>query len=1517
MGQDAEPILMNVLPGQTEAWAYARPLPEAAGPDEVAEEVPAHTDSRMFYSIWFDVQNVCTERHSTLVAVPDFNPANSPYVRALWTMGDGTTYDLPIPANDPRLSFNWMHTLHRYQTPGFYNITLTLFEANNTSKTVTRLIEAKVRPGRPGLQDTVDRCLGSTPIPLSGSPTGTNSLVWYVSRTPPAVGFDGSPTAPTPQTGQSGFFQYYVAHVGTNQCESDWDTVTVVITGRPNAPTPSPVTYCEDATALSLAGSVATIPFRSQLRWFLTNDPSEAALPTAPVPATDAGAVPGRSYYVSLRSTVGCGESPRSEVVVTIHPRPAMPVVAGMDACQGSSGVPLPNVTPLVGHSLRWWGAQATGGNWTSVSQPANASAIGTSNYYVSQVRQSNGCESRRAAIPVTIHPNPSAAISGNLVICQDAAAPQVQFTAAGGAAPYTFSYRIDGGAIQTATSDPGGTTASVVVPTAIPRVAMYQIVGMADSYGCGQGGSPSMTVRVLAKPTATLGGSNEACELASASLNFTGALGLPPYTFTYAIDNGAAQTLISAPTSSVAALSPSTAASGTFVYRLQKVSYTSGGATCEQDLSQDHPFNVLPSPTLTASIPGHTGTDLLLCQQSTSPSVRITVTNGLSPYVVNYRYQGAAQTANLTPGQSELTFPIPTDVAGRHDFELTEVRDARGCRRTYPGTRASVSILALPDATIAGTRDLCMFAGNTPVTFTGSGGKAPYTFTYALNGAPDQNLSSGTGAMAVVSAPSDQSGSFVYRLVSVSYQDGITCTKNVTGSATVTVNPSPVAPSVIPGAFCLGTAGAALPTVSPLPGHTLRWYGTSATGGAFSATVPVPSTAAAGLTNFYVSQHNTATGCESQRAELGVRIHPLPSGTIGGGTVLCQSAPEPGLLLTGAGGTAPYTFAYRLNGTDATAVSPAGSVSATLSVPTGGAGNFTYQLVGVTDANGCRQDQPSTSLFRILATPDALLSAPAETCEGSTANVTFNAGVGQAPFTFTYSLNNGPERTALSANGGNSASVAVPTMAAGPQTFRLLRVAYTDVATCSRDLTQQAVVAVNPLPDASASIRGQTGDRLLLCQDAPAADILFRAVNGTAPYRFTYRLNGGTAQTATPPTGDSLVIRIATDAASTYRYDLVGIADAKGCERPLTGNATIRIVRNPDASVADGATLCEKDAEPYITFKGTGGMAPYTFTYDVDGGTALRINSPAGADTVSLRAPTAVPGRFTYRLRQVSYTDGITCSKDLSLEAVIKINDLPRGTLTDAPAGIEVCQGQPDPLIRFSGEGGNAPYTFQYRRNGQVLTGKGNPLSVYHPTGTVGLTRYELMEVSDANGCRQAAAGQRQVTVWPTPVVDAGPDRTSLDGRPVTLQGSASNGTGLQYRWSPSTALNDATSPTPVATPMQTTRYLLRVTNDKGCADTSSMEVRVLFKPVIPNTFTPNGDGYNDRWEILHLDAYPDPILEVYSDRGQLLMRSIGTYRPWDGTYRGMPLPAGTYYYVLFARSGREKIAGYVTLLR
>jgi gliding motility-associated-like protein len=93
-------------------------------------------------------------------------------------------------------------------------------------------------------------------------------------------------------------------------------------------------------------------------------------------------------------------------------------------------------------------------------------------------------------------------------------------------------------------------------------------------------------------------------------------------------------------------------------------------------------------------------------------------------------------------------------------------------------------------------------------------------------------------------------------------------------------------------------------------------------------------------------------------------------------------------------------------------------------------------------------------------------------------------------------------------------------------------------------------------------------------------------------------------------------------------------------------------------------------------------------------------------------------------------------------------------------------------------------------------------------------------------------------------------------------------------------------------------------------------MIVKVLYKPVIPNTFTPNNDGVNDKWIIEHLDSYPGAIVEVYNSVGALVFRSVGYNLPWDGSYKGTILPLGTYYYVIDPKNGRAKISGFVTIL-
>jgi len=86
----------------------------------------------------------------------------------------------------------------------------------------------------------------------------------------------------------------------------------------------------------------------------------------------------------------------------------------------------------------------------------------------------------------------------------------------------------------------------------------------------------------------------------------------------------------------------------------------------------------------------------------------------------------------------------------------------------------------------------------------------------------------------------------------------------------------------------------------------------------------------------------------------------------------------------------------------------------------------------------------------------------------------------------------------------------------------------------------------------------------------------------------------------------------------------------------------------------------------------------------------------------------------------------------------------------------------------------------------------------------------------------------------------------------------------------------------------------------------------------MIPNTFTPNNDGINDKWVIKYLNDYPDARVEVFTRTGQLVFRSSKGYAtPWDGTKGGKALPFDTYYYIMEPGFGRDPITGYVTIIK
>jgi len=84
-----------------------------------------------------------------------------------------------------------------------------------------------------------------------------------------------------------------------------------------------------------------------------------------------------------------------------------------------------------------------------------------------------------------------------------------------------------------------------------------------------------------------------------------------------------------------------------------------------------------------------------------------------------------------------------------------------------------------------------------------------------------------------------------------------------------------------------------------------------------------------------------------------------------------------------------------------------------------------------------------------------------------------------------------------------------------------------------------------------------------------------------------------------------------------------------------------------------------------------------------------------------------------------------------------------------------------------------------------------------------------------------------------------------------------------------------------------------------------------------IPNTFTPNGDGINDTWNIKYLEFYPNCTVEVYNRWGEKVYSSIGYTVPWDGKYKGDNLPTGTYYYIINLKNGDKAVSGYVAIIR
>lgn len=144
-------------------------------------------------------------------------------------------------------------------------------------------------------------------------------------------------------------------------------------------------------------------------------------------------------------------------------------------------------------------------------------------------------------------------------------------------------------------------------------------------------------------------------------------------------------------------------------------------------------------------------------------------------------------------------------------------------------------------------------------------------------------------------------------------------------------------------------------------------------------------------------------------------------------------------------------------------------------------------------------------------------------------------------------------------------------------------------------------------------------------------------------------------------------------------------------------------------------------------------------------------------------------------------------------------------------------------------------------------------------------------------------------------------------------------------FSWTPATSLNNDEIANPVASPYQTTTYVVTASLPGSCDLVDSVRVVVIIpiceEPYVffPTGFSPNGDGYNDALKP-ESRFFESLYWVVYNRWGEKIFETTDPEQAWDGTYKGQPLPAETFGFYIRAVciGGAEWVKkGNVSLLR
>lgn len=351
--------------------------------------------------------------------------------------------------------------------------------------------------------------------------------------------------------------------------------------------------------------------------------------------------------------------------------------------------------------------------------------------------------------------------------------------------------------------------------------------------------------------------------------------------------------------------------------------------------------------------------------------------------------------------------------------------------------------------------------------------------------------------------------------------------------------------------------------------------------------------------------------------------------------------------------------------------------------------------------------------------------------------------------------------------------------------------------------------------------------------------------------------------------------------------------------------NTITMVVRDPimpSVTITSSAeSVCEGGDIGFTALPAHGGTAP-SYSWEVNGAVILNANT-AAYNRNDLKDKDVVVCKMT--------SNAVCATISQVVSGPITVSVVSPPTVTIHAADTALCSGSPASFTASTAHGGNNPQ-YEWQVNGVTVSSANT------------FVNYKLKN-SDKINCLLTAStvcstaiksNIIMVTVHPLPDLQLDSVVVALKGHPITLSPIVSQNV-ISYQWSPSSGLNNPASPFPSATPGSTIVYQLTILSSEGCTVSDNIKVIILENIDVPNVFSPNGDGVHDVWQIPGLSSYPGCSVLVFNRNGQVIYRSSGYDKPWDGLYNGTPVPVGAYYFIIDPKNGVNQFSGSVTIIR